>query len=416
MQQKEPPPPPPPAPTTSTKVSNKQLLTSQFNHAINTIKNNINYNSKLIINSMQTNHYNSTITNSSKAQQQQQQQKETTVASPKPVEVKPKSPEKKTTPTTTTVVKGKAIKKNQSTSSLVSKEKETVQVPVGLNEKQLNEILLPDTRIFASLLNKDQHQSGSDAAMMTNTANGVKKQTDLNLKYKTTMIGNREHVILDNANNLSDFRGSFGELKNLACSVATHLNKPVTIPAFLVVDEESCIERIKSMLSEKNINPIVINTGDGGAKSESVKNEAKPEEVIVSQDSRVKLVMSSTAHQQHPHLVQTLNKKLVASPVPQQTSNNVIVMTNELLASKQTVVKKPRAPRARKASNVTSEPGMIKQPSQTCAEILSGAAAAAAAAAKMNNHSNVSEILSNVSKLKLQSPQIGNANIIINKG
>jgi hypothetical protein len=230
----------------------------------------------------------------------------------------------------------------------------------------------------------------------------------MNLKFKTAMIGNREHVILDNANNLSDFRGKFAELKHLACSVADHLNKPVTIPAFLVVDDIASIENIKMLLAEKCINPIVINTQtntNSVARSEPDENSQK---MMMNGyiDSR-----NRYNQQQHPFLIQTLNNgnkkptgvdSVNATP-PQNTVIQPVVKTEEEVAVKVEKVadkpaRKPRAPRTKKAATLTNgavfapaqngvntsphvtniinpqvyDPSQAinKQPSQTCAEIL----------------------------------------------
>lgn len=55
-------------------------------------------------------------------------------------------------------------------------------------EDFLNDFLMPDTRIFASLLNKDLNNSKINNINVTNANNGAKK-TYADLTYKTVMIG-----------------------------------------------------------------------------------------------------------------------------------------------------------------------------------------------------------------------------------
>ena len=133
------------------------------------------------------------------------------------------------------------------------------------NEDFLNDLLLPDTRIFASLLNKDAR----DSINTLNTGSGHKGGSLTDLTFKTVLIGNCEHIILDNLNNLSDFRGDFSKLQNLARAVANKFNKPVTIPAFFMIDDKPAVAKVKENLKEKNIYPIVIETNS----SHSMNNE-----------------------------------------------------------------------------------------------------------------------------------------------
>ena len=136
------------------------------------------------------------------------------------------------------------------------------------NEDFLNDLLLPDTRIFASLLNKDAR----DSINTLNTGSGHKGGSLTDLTFKTVLIGNCEHIILDNLNNLSDFRGDFSKLQNLARAVANKFNKPVTIPAFFMIDDKPAVEKVKENLKEKNIYPIVIETNSSHSNNETSAN------------------------------------------------------------------------------------------------------------------------------------------------
>ncbi len=101
------------------------------------------------------------------------------------------------------------------------------------------------------------HQQAS--ANNQNSNINTKTKTHADLTYKTVMIGNTEHIVLDNLTNLSDYRGDFSKLQTLASAVANKFNKPVTIPAFMLMTEETkAIERIKEQLMEDSIQPILI--------------------------------------------------------------------------------------------------------------------------------------------------------------
>jgi hypothetical protein len=252
----------------------------------------------------------------------------------------------------------------------------------------------------------------------------------MNLKFKTAMIGNREHVILDNANNLSDFRGKYADLKHLACSVADHLNKPVIIPAFLVVDDLASIEKIKALLAEKCINPIVINTQTNAQKSSesSAASDENCQQKANGQHTEANGTYVNSRNkynqQQHPFLIQTLSNdtnkaanidcgahvtQTAATPVQNVVFQTGMVKTEEEVTIKVEKVaekpaRKPRAPRTKKAAtlqngavfaatpqangnisqhvmNIHSSSAQMfdspthggqvnKQPLQTCAEIL----------------------------------------------
>lgn len=200
----------------------------------------------------------------------------------------------------------------QTTSTTSSSTNDAVQKE-EINETILNECILPDTRIFASLLNKDHN-------LPNNNSSGQKNE----IKYKTVLIGNTEHVILDNLQNLSDFKGNFSELKNLACSVADHLNKSVSIPAFLLIDSKSSIEKIKTLLGDININPIVIDT----LSQNSQQNDTKSG--IDQNTDREKF------NQHHQNLIKKLNSNKI------ETVNNYSSPVQDSDANKQKKISTPK--------------------------------------------------------------------------
>lgn len=141
----------------------------------------------------------------------------------------------------------------------------------------LNQFVLPDTRIFSTLLNKDADTPGPNESKARES-----------LKCKKVFIGNREHVILDNFSNLSDFKGDFNGLRSMACSIADKLNLPVSIPAFLMIEDEACIDKIKGVLREQSINPIIIEMKSSTSLSEQT---VKPEEATNNEPKLVKKVI-----------------------------------------------------------------------------------------------------------------------------
>jgi hypothetical protein len=178
---------------------------------------------------------------------------------------------------------------------------------------ELNEFILPDTRIFASLLNKTGQQSTSNKA-------GNNKR-NLDLTYKTAMIGQTEHVILDNQNNLSDYKGNLVQLQNLACLIANQLKKPVTIPAFMLIEQDN-IDEIKSLFNEKNINPIVIETQMPSNSDNKVSNSHR------SNQSAKPSVSSVGAHDNERNNQSSINhhsgNQPSALPAYMNTENSLI--------------------------------------------------------------------------------------------
>ncbi|CAF0935248.1 unnamed protein product [Brachionus calyciflorus] len=216
-----------------------------------------------------------------------------------------------------------------------------------INETILNECILPDTRIFASLLNKDH-------TLPNNNPNSQAQKNEI--KYKTVLIGNTEHVILDNLQNLSDFKGNFSELKNLACSVADHLNKSVSIPAFLLIDSKSSVEKIKSLLGDININPIIIDTLTQGAQ----QNEPTPKQVDPNAD-REKF------QQHHQNLIKKLSSNNINNNNPNNNnnSNQIEIINNQqqvnsnqdLSKQKKISTPKRRTPKPKKTQIVINSNG-----------------------------------------------------------
>ena len=215
----------------------------------------------------------------------------------------------------------------------------------------LNEYLLPDTRIFTSFANKDfnNNKLRENAAKTNSGGKGV--LTDLN--YKTVLIGNSEHVVLDNLNNLSDFRGNFDKLKNIAFLLANKLNKPVSIPAFLLIENKDSLDRVKQTLNDKNINPIVIDTNAQSnqaaqiqiMKYEPVSNSAEQssnqsQEMLVNsakqvkrRATKVKTLPTDQINEQILFNNQNVIQNTVVNPQIQQVqyiqANNNVPISNE---------------------------------------------------------------------------------------
>lgn len=199
----------------------------------------------------------------------------------------------------------------------------TTELELLLNaDSLLNDLILPDTRIFASLLNKDNNN-----ATAANVSND--KKIDTNLMCKKAVIGNREHIIIDNSNNLSDYKGNFSDLKKLATIMADQFNRPVTIPAFLVVEQQSTVDSVKQMLDQKNIKPVVIDTISLTEMS-----------TISSQNFQYPPPQSQAQPQPQPQIVnQPVQKPSIEIEKPIVTTNTSQVDANKDV---QTTAAKPR--------------------------------------------------------------------------
>lgn len=141
-------------------------------------------------------------------------------------------------------------------------------------------------------------------------------------------------MILDNSSNLSDFKGDFGGLKSLASSIADKLNLPVSIPAFLMIDDETCIDRIKGVLREQSINPIIIEMRNNSSEQKpAVINEStKP---VVEEPSSAKKVIRRKKTE--------IEEKLDSEPTSEK---------KPVAAKKKRTDSKPSTPRPKKKTKV----------------------------------------------------------------
>ena len=180
----------------------------------------------------------------------------------------------------------------------------------------LNDLMLPDTRIFASLLSKEFNGNKNSIPNLTFPENITKTpSTPLNeLTYKTLMIGNSEHIILDNPNNLSDFRGNFEKLKNVALALANKLNKPVSVPAFLLIDDEDALENVRETLSQKNINPIMIETTNTFYSASDAENVNSNNDQTQNQKSAKTTITTTNAPQPTSPPSTTASKAQAVAP------------------------------------------------------------------------------------------------------
>jgi hypothetical protein len=76
---------------------------------------------------------------------------------------------------------------------------------------------------------------------------------------------------------LSNYRGNLQELQNIACELANRLNKPVTIPSFLLVQSKQSVYQIKDLLNQHNIDPIIINTAEKNSNINGHQKVLSPE-------------------------------------------------------------------------------------------------------------------------------------------
>ena len=142
----------------------------------------------------------------------------------------------------------KAIKSANNQLETVKVVKETTN-PIDISK--LNQYMVPDTRVFKRLL-KAPH-------LMKKKADGKLQQGTDTLTYKTVMIGSVEHIVLDNIENLSNFSGNIEKLKLYAYTLATRLQKPVTIPGFLSLKDKNISKNIDTTLDSVLKRPLYVN-------------------------------------------------------------------------------------------------------------------------------------------------------------
>jgi len=256
-----------------------------------------------------------------------------------------------TTTTTTSTTTGPSL---PTTNQQIIKQLESDENLMP-NEACLNELILPDTRIFASLLNKDSNAVTAAHSTNKETNTNTNKRVLTDLTYKTVLIGNSEHIILDNLQNLADFRGDFTKLKNLATAVANRFNKPVTIPAFMLIDNKNSLEKVKECLNEKNIHPIIIETAANNSNNQTV---VQPEPTKPIAPSKPAAAAAAQFKEQNHYIIQTLNKQTpsqISSEQQQQVLNNnknQIPATNKRINElEQPAQKKIRKPKVVKTPN-----------------------------------------------------------------
>lgn len=100
-----------------------------------------------------------------------------------------------------------------------------------------------------------------------------------------TKKGNTEHIILDNLNNLSDYRGDFAKLQTLASAVANKFNKPVTIPSFLLMKDDATVQNVKQELIGNNINPMIIENLECNDNASNIPNRLLKDNSLFQQSS-----------------------------------------------------------------------------------------------------------------------------------
>ena len=198
-----------------------------------------------------------------------------------------------------------------------SKTKEVIDENLLPLESYLNDLLLPDTRIFASHLNKVPKDPTSQTNS-NNSNNNKRVLTDFNCK--SINFGNTEHVIIDNVDDLANFTGQFSKLKDYACAIADKLNKPVTFPAFLVIDQTSSVEKIKQLLAQNNISPIIVDNVSAQTTRPRNNKDTK------SDDETNFVKQEPSAHQlpaqQNNYLIQSLNKDISSNSSNNNSHNN----------------------------------------------------------------------------------------------
>jgi len=118
------------------------------------------------------------------------------------------------------------------------------------------------------------------------TDNGVPRTPSNNeqITYKIVRLNNVEHVILDNAHHLANFRGqqAIERLHAFAGMLAAKLNRPVTIPAFLMLENsfEAVENGVRGLLNRDphqstRLDPLMVSASfeEAQLKCADVKKE-----------------------------------------------------------------------------------------------------------------------------------------------
>jgi hypothetical protein len=120
----------------------------------------------------------------------------------------------------------------------------------------LNKYLIPDSRVLKNYLRKFEPSSTTSKVQFDNNK-------ELQIAYRLVTINNVEHVLLENSENLNNFKENIEKLQSLACMLATKLNKPVTIPAYLLVKKTAGFseESVRELFRENKLTPVITELG-----------------------------------------------------------------------------------------------------------------------------------------------------------
>lgn len=222
-------------------------------------------------------------------------------------------------------------------SNVVNNTNEPIKEQVNITNELLNDFLLPDSRIFKKIFKSSTEQS---------VQQGQLKYSNELLTFKTVKIGNLEHIIIDNVENLNSFKGNIDKLQTIAYGLALKLNKPVTIPAYLLIktlqSQQGCLNDIENVLKEKNIKPLVISNQKTNnnlnttatAKNSSTANTARKRKLKENEPSSQKplipTVQATQAAASSSNTFTTVNSSniLTSSSAINSTANTIKIPNN----------------------------------------------------------------------------------------
>jgi hypothetical protein len=142
----------------------------------------------------------------------------------------------------------------------------------------------------------------------------------LNLRATSRMIlllkGVNEHILLDNDENLLNFCNDIEKLQAFSYILATKLNKPVTIPAYLSVNLNN-LDNIQNLLKQRNVKPLFEQNKDLMKKQQKII-----ESTVLANSTMAPNAQNNSLNQAQPLLEpfsqlanQILNRKPVSNEI-----------------------------------------------------------------------------------------------------
>lgn len=156
----------------------------------------------------------------------------------------------------------------------------------------LDKYLIPDSRVLKNYLRKFEPSSTTHKIQLDN-----KEQS---IQYRLANINNVEHVLIENNENLNNFKENIEKLQSLASMLATKLNKPVTIPAYLLVKKTAGFseESVRELFRANKLTPVITELGlsekQANPELSSLLKKTEPVQITLKLNEPTKSANTST--------------------------------------------------------------------------------------------------------------------------